>query len=159
MVFCGGSGNLNIGEKPSSSSLVFQPTSCINHALIICFNVLLLIMLLFTFIQKSSSSPKIDKIPPRLQGYSRLQIVSAIFNGCIGFVYLCSGIWILEEKLRKKQTAFPLKSWLVVLFQGFTWLLVCLNISLRGKHLHRMLLRLLSILAFLFAVIVCALSI
>jgi hypothetical protein len=26
MVFCGGSGNLNIGEKPSSSSLVFQPT-------------------------------------------------------------------------------------------------------------------------------------
>ncbi|KAJ6387480.1 hypothetical protein OIU78_017241 [Salix suchowensis] len=161
MVFCGESGNLDIGEKLSSSGsgLVFQPTSCINHALTICFNALLLIMLLLTSIQKSSSPSKIDDILPRFRGYSRIQIVSAIFNGCIGFVYLCSGIWILEEKMRKNQTALPLKSWLVVLFQGFTWLLVSLTISLRGKHLRRTLLRLLSILAFLLTGIVCAFSI
>ncbi|KAH8492055.1 hypothetical protein H0E87_021591 [Populus deltoides] len=159
VVFCGESGNLDIVEKLSSSSLVFQPTSCVNHALIICFNVLLLAMLLLTCIQKSSSPSKKDNIQPRFRGYSRLRIVSAIFNGCIGFVYLCLGIWILEEQLRKNQTALPLKSWLVVLFQGFTWLLVGLTISLRGKHLQRTPLRLLSILAFLFAGIVCAFSI
>ncbi|KAJ6976843.1 ABC transporter C family member 10-like [Populus alba x Populus x berolinensis] len=159
MVFCGESGNLDIGEKLSSSILVFQPTSCINHALIICFSVLLLAMLLLTCIQKSSSPSKKDSIQPRFRGYSRLRIVSAIFNGCIGFVYLCLGIWILEEQVRKNQTALPLKSWLVVLFQGFTWLLVGLTISLRGKHLQRTPLRLLSILAFLFAGIGCAFSI
>ncbi|KAJ6376021.1 hypothetical protein OIU77_000903 [Salix suchowensis] len=115
MVFCGESGNLDMGEKLSSSGsgLVFQPTSCINHALIICFNALLLIMLLLTSIQKSSSPSKIDDILPRFRGYSRIQIVSAIFNGCIGFVYLCSGIWILEEQVRKNQTALPLKSWYI----------------------------------------------
>ncbi|KAJ6687600.1 ATP-BINDING CASSETTE SUB-FAMILY C [Salix koriyanagi] len=86
-------------------------------------------------------------------------IVSAILNGCIGFVNLCLGIWILEEKLRKKQSALPLKSWLVVLFQGFTWILVGLIISLRGNHLQRTPLRLLSVLASLFAGSVCALSI
>ncbi|KAJ6760212.1 ABC TRANSPORTER C FAMILY PROTEIN [Salix purpurea] len=86
-------------------------------------------------------------------------IVSAILNGCIGFVNLCLGIWILEEKLRKKQSALPLKSWLVVLFQGFTWLLVGLIISLRGNHLQRTPLRLLSVLASLFAGSDCALSI
>ncbi|CAK7324073.1 unnamed protein product [Dovyalis caffra] len=158
VVFCGESGNSDAGGKPFDSSLVFQPTSCINQALIFCLNVLLLIMLLFTFIQKSSSS-KIDQIRPRCRGYSSLQIVSAIINGCIGLVYLCLGIWILEEKLRKNQTALPLKSWSVVLFQGFTWLLVGLTISLRGKHLQRTALRLLSIFASLFAVIVCASSI
>ncbi|CAK7324074.1 unnamed protein product [Dovyalis caffra] len=158
VVFCGESGNSDAGGKPFDSSLVFQPTSCINQALIFCLNVLLLIMLLFTFIQKSSSS-KIDQIRPRCRGYSSLQIVSAIINGCIGLVYLCLGIWILEEKLRKNQTALPLKSWSVVLFQGFTWLLVGLTISLRGKHLQRTALRLLSIFASLFAGIVCASSI
>ncbi|CAK7324075.1 unnamed protein product [Dovyalis caffra] len=155
VLFCGESGNSDTG-KPSGSSLVFQPTSCINQALIICFNVVLLIMLLFNWIKKSSS-PKTDKIPPR--GYSSLQIVSTILNGCIGFVYLCLALWILEEKLRKNQTALPLKSWLVVLFQGFTWLLVGLTISLRGRQLPRTPLRILSTLAFLFAGIVFSLSI
>ncbi|KAG6745646.1 hypothetical protein POTOM_050145 [Populus tomentosa] len=158
-LFCGESVNSDTSGKPSGSSLVFQPSSCINHALIICFDVLLLIVLLCTFMRISSASSKIYKITPRFRGYSSLQIVSVILNGGIGFVYLCLGTWILEEKLRKNQTALPLRSWLVVLFQGFTWLLVGLTISLRGKHLQRTPLRLLSILASLLAGIVCALSI
>ncbi|KAJ6874748.1 hypothetical protein NC652_034450 [Populus alba x Populus x berolinensis] len=158
-LFCGESVNSDTSGKPSGSSLVFQPSSCINHALIICFDVLLLIVLLCTFMRISSASSKIYKITPRFRGYSSLQIVSVILNGGIGFVYLCLGTWILEEKLRKNQTALPLRSWLVVLFQGFTWLLVGLTISLRGKHLQRTPLRLLSILASLLAGILCALSI
>ncbi|KAK9994673.1 hypothetical protein SO802_024376 [Lithocarpus litseifolius] len=157
-IFCGESGCSDSGGKPCSSDFVFlsNPSSCINHVLIICFDILLLALLIFNMVQKSSSKSSV--VPARFQGFSNLQIFSAVFNGCVGFVYLCFGIWILEEKLRKMKTALPLDGWLLQLFQGFTWLLVSLAVSLQGKKLPRGPLRLLSILAFLFAVIVCALS-
>ncbi|ONI25475.1 hypothetical protein PRUPE_2G305600 [Prunus persica] len=84
-------------------------------------------------------------------------MVSAIVSGCLGIVYLFLGIWTLEEKLRNTHTALPLNWWLLTLCQGFTWLLVGLTISIRGKQLPRQPSRLLSILAFLFSGIVYAL--
>uniref|UniRef100_A0A2N9GUW8 ABC-type xenobiotic transporter n=1 Tax=Fagus sylvatica TaxID=28930 RepID=A0A2N9GUW8_FAGSY len=157
-VFCGGSGCSDSSGKPCSTSFEFlsHPSSCINHIMIIGFDVLLLVMLVFNMVQKSSS--KTVLVPSRFQGFSNLQIVSAIFNGCVGCVYLFFGIWNLEEKLRKTKTALPLDSWLLQLFQGFTWLLVSLTVSLKGKKLPRAPLRLLCILAFLFSGIVGALS-
>lgn len=102
--------------------------------------------------------PRTIHIRGQFQGLSNLQIVSAIFNGCLGLVYLCLAFWILEENLRKTHIALPLDQWLLVLFQGFIWLLVGLVVSLRGMQLSRGLLQLLSILAFLLAGIVCVLS-
>ncbi|GLT35844.1 hypothetical protein SLA2020_102620 [Shorea laevis] len=158
-LLCGESACLGGDGMPCGSTFVLfkDPYSCINHALLICFDMVLLVMLLFTMIQKSSS--RTAQIPARFQHRSSLQMFSAIVNGCIGLVYLCLGIWILEEKLRKTQTALPLKGWLLVLFQGFTWLLLGLTVSIRAKLLPRIPLRLLSILALLFAGIVCTLSI
>lgn len=158
-MFCGDSHCVDsFGKSCSSPSMMIShPSSCFNQLLVICFNILLLVMLLFNIIQKSSS--KAIRLSPRLQPFSSLQILSAIFNGCLGLVYLCLSIWVLEEKLRKLHTALPLNQWLLILFQGFTWLLVCLSVSLRGKHFPRTPLRLLSILAFVFAGIVCVLSI
>ncbi|XP_062149436.1 ABC transporter C family member 10-like isoform X2 [Alnus glutinosa] len=157
-IFCGESGCAETGGKLCSSNFEFwsHPSSCINHILIICFDILLLVVLIFNMIQKSSS--KTVHIQARFLGFSNLQIVSAIVNGCLGFVYLCLGIWNLEEKLRKTKTALPLNWWLLVLVQGFTWLLVSLTVSLQGNKLPRAPLRLLSILSCLFAGIVCALS-
>ena len=103
------------------------------------------------------SSPRTIHICGQFQGLSNLQIVSAIFNGCLGLVYLCLAFWVLEENLRT-HIALPLDQWLLVLFQGFIWLLVGLVVSLRGKQLSTGLLRLLSILAFLLSGIVCVLS-
>ncbi|KAM4076212.1 hypothetical protein ACJW30_12G045600 [Castanea mollissima] len=103
-------------------------------------------------------SPRTIHIRGQFQGLSNLQIVSAIFNGCLGLVHLCLAFWILEENLRKTHIALPLDQWLLVLFQGFIWLLVGLVVSLRGKQLSGGLLQLLSILAFLLAGIVCVLS-
>lgn len=159
MAFCGDSRSSYIDVKPSTSNVLFliQPTSCINQAVVICFDVILLLMLLLNFIKKSSSSSK--TVPPRSGGYSSLQIVSAAFNGCLGSVYLGLSIWILEDKLRKSETVLPLKRWSSVMFWGFTWLLMGLIVSLRGKHLPRTPLRLLTAFAFLFAGIICALSI
>ncbi|GMY07387.1 ABC transporter C family member 10-like [Fagus crenata] len=157
-VFCSASGCSDSSGKPCSTGFEFlgQPSSCINHIMIIGFDVLLLVMLIFNMVQKSSS--KTVLVPSRFQGFSNLQIVSAVFNGCVGCVYLFFGIWNLEEKLRKTKTALPLDSWLLQLFQGFTWLLVSLTVSLKGKKLPRAPLRLLCILAFLFSGIVGALS-
>ncbi|XP_044468025.1 ABC transporter C family member 10-like [Mangifera indica] len=159
LLFCGESiSSDNSGKPYNSDNLCFsKPNSCINHALIICFDVLLLFMLLFNLIQKSSS--KRLHIVARFQPLTLLQIVAAVLNGCVGLVYLVLGIWILEEKLKKTQTASPLNWWLLVLIQGVTWFVVTVTISLRGSHLPRAPMRLLSILTFLFSGIVCVLSI
>ncbi|XVF50927.1 hypothetical protein PTKIN_Ptkin04bG0142900 [Pterospermum kingtungense] len=158
-LFCGESTCSVSDGKPCNSTfwLFTRPSSCINQAMIICFNILLLIMLLFSMIQKSSS--KTVGIPARFRNRSALQTASAIVNGCLGLVYLFLGVWILEEKLRKTQTVLPLNWWLLALFQGFTWLLVGLTVSLRGNQFPKTPLRLLSILAFIFALIIGVLAI
>lgn len=157
-IFCGDSGCSYSGRKPCSSASVFftHPSSCVNHALIICFDFLLLVLLLLSMVKKSSTI--ILHVPARLDRLLALQIVSTILNGLLGLAYLCLGIFVLEERLRKTQSVLPLNRWLLLLFQGFTWLLVALTVSLRGTKLQRTPLRLLSILAFLYAGVVCTLS-
>ncbi|KAL9409813.1 hypothetical protein AB3S75_048105 [Citrus x aurantiifolia] len=93
-MFCGESGCSDIGGKPCDNAflLLSDPNSCINHALIICFDVLLLAMLLFNMIQKSSS--KSLYIPVRFQRFTKLQKVAAVVNSCLGIAYLCLGTWI-----------------------------------------------------------------
>ncbi|KAL5540879.1 hypothetical protein UlMin_043271 [Ulmus minor] len=143
------------GESPFE--WLSHPSSCINHALIISLDFVLLIMLIFTMIHKSYS--KFVGVPARFQGFSTLQLVSAISNGCLGSAYLFLGIWTLEEKLRTTKTALPLNWWFLSLSQGLTWLLVGLTVSIKVKQLPRTPVRLLSIVAFLFAAFVCTLSV
>ncbi|KAK4362989.1 hypothetical protein RND71_018230 [Anisodus tanguticus] len=97
-IFCGASDCLNEKGKPCNTDWVsvIQLSSCINHALIICFDVILLLFFLFTLFSMVSS------------------------EYCI----------------------FPLS----------------LTASLRGKHISRTPLRLLSILAFVFAGIFAGMS-
>ncbi|KAM2384674.1 hypothetical protein ACFXTH_042070 [Malus domestica] len=153
-VFCGESGRSDAAGKPCSSNLesLIRPSSCINHASIIGFDILLLVLLLINMFHKSSS--KTVHVPRRFQGLSCFKIVSAIVNGCLGTVYMCLGIWILEERLRNAHTALPLNWCLLTLFHGFAWLFVGLTVSLHGKQLPKQPSRLLSILAFLFSGIV-----
>ena len=157
-VFCGKSGCSEASGKFCSSSFGFlsNPSSCSNHALVIFFDVVLLVVLSLTMIKKSSS--RLGQVPAQFQGLSTLQIVSAVLNGCLGLLFLFLGVWILEEKLRKTHTALPLNLWFLALFQGFTWLLVALTVSIKVKQLPIALVRLLTILATLFAGFACVLS-
>ncbi|XP_043718835.1 ABC transporter C family member 10-like [Telopea speciosissima] len=157
-IFCGESDCSYEGGKQCSSAFIFftYPTSCINNVLVIAFDVLLLLMLLFNFIHKPS--PAMLQMLTCLQGLLPSQILSAIFNGGLGVVYISYGIWILQENLRNLQTILPLHQWLVLLSQGFTWLLLALIISLRGNKLPKAFLRLWSILACLFAGILSVFS-
>ncbi|XP_059667169.1 ABC transporter C family member 10-like [Cornus florida] len=157
-MFCGESDCLEGRRKPCSTDFVslIDPSSCINHALIVSFDVLILVMFTFNMIQKTSS--KSAYMHDRFPGISGLQMISATFNGFLGLLFSCLFIWMVEERLRKTKTLLPLHWWSVVLFQGLTWLLVGLTVSLRGKRFSIAPLRLLSTLAFLFAGIACGIS-
>jgi ATP-binding cassette subfamily C (CFTR/MRP) protein 2 len=71
---------------------------------------------------------------------------------------LCLGIWILEEKLRKNLTIFPLNLWLLELLHGITWILVTWTTSLVLKQLPKAWLWLCSFLIFFVSGIFCAFS-
>ncbi|GMP70439.1 hypothetical protein CsSME_00029293 [Camellia sinensis var. sinensis] len=151
-VFCGESDCSSGKAEPCTIDFMFvtRPSSCINHAMIICFDILLVVVFLFNVIWKKPSK--------HFRGVARLQMISAIFNGVLGLVYLILGIWMLVDKLRLSQSVSPLHFWLLVLFQGLTWLPMGLMISLRGKHFPKASLWVLSILAFLFTAVACCLS-
>ncbi|XP_042505968.1 ABC transporter C family member 10-like [Macadamia integrifolia] len=157
-IFCGESECSYGGGKQCSSAfmLITHPSSCINNVLVTAFDVLLLLMFLFNFIRKPS--PAMLQTPSRFQGLLPSQIFSAIFNGGLGVVYFSYGIWILQDNLRNVHTILPLHQWLVLLFQGFTWFLLALTISLRGKQLPKAFLRLWSVFACSFAGILCVFS-
>ena len=157
-LFCGESNCADSGRKTCSFSFaVFaNPSSCINHAFIVSFDILLLAMFVSNMIQKALS--KRVHIPSRFQGFSPSQITSAVFNGCLGSVYLGLGIWILEEKLRKTRSVLPLHWWIPPLFHGFTWLILALVVSLQVKQLSKAPVRVLSIFAFLLGGTISVLS-
>uniref|UniRef100_A0A0A0L7B7 ABC-type xenobiotic transporter n=2 Tax=Cucumis sativus TaxID=3659 RepID=A0A0A0L7B7_CUCSA len=156
-VFCGGYDCFNGSEKPCGFDYNFLSRSspCLTQALIVSFDVLLFILLVSNIVEKSMKRVHMSY---QIRNSSGLLILSAIFNGCVGLVYLGLGIWTLVEKLRKDHTALPLQLWLSTSFHGLTWLLLSSIVSLWSKQLPRALLRLLSIAAFVFAGVVCALS-
>lgn len=154
-MFCGESDCPDGIRKLCVADLVLEThlSSCINHALIILFDIFLLALFLFTIFYKRSHKPTHSS-----RSNSRLQLLSASFNGFLALGYLCLAVFILEEKWRKKRAVLPLHWWLLVLFHGLTWLFVGFTVSLWGKHFSKAPTRLLSILALLFATVSCGLS-
>lgn len=160
-LFCGDYGCSSGTEKPCGSfacsyGFLSHSSPCLSQALILCFDLLLLILVVSNVLGKSM--PRVH-MSNRSRSHTALQIISVVFNGFVGLVYLGLGIWTLEEKLRKDHTALPLQVWLSASFHGFTWLLVSSIISLWTKQLPRTLLRLLSIVVIVFAGIICVLSV
>ncbi|KAJ0661960.1 putative ABC-type xenobiotic transporter [Helianthus annuus] len=154
--FCGCS---NITDKNCDSDVIFitNPSSCMNHFLVICFDVVLLVMLLINMLYKSPS--KSTGRSSYIRRKTGLQLVCMIFNGLLGTLYSCLGIWTLKTTISTKHTALPLHQWILFLFHGLTWLAVSLTVSLLGKRFPKTPLRLLSITAFLFSAIFVIFSI
>lgn len=157
-MFCEQSNCSRNDTEPCHANFMFitRPSSCLNHALIMCLDTLLLALFLFNMIHKFSS--KKVMVSPCYRRFSSLQIWSAVFIGCLGLIYLGLGIWILEEKLRNGHSVLPIHWWALFLFQGFTWLLVGLTTSLGGEYFPKAPLRILSIFTFLSAGIFCFIS-
>ncbi|KAJ8452735.1 hypothetical protein Cgig2_005071 [Carnegiea gigantea] len=150
-IFCGQSNCSSDNSQPCIPSFAFftHPSSCSSHALIICVDVLLLAMILFNIIHNISVKKAV--LPAHYRCFSSVQILVAVFNGCLGLFYIGLGVWILEEKLRNAHSILPAHWWSVFFFQGFTWLLVGLTVSLRRVYHPKIPFCILSTVAFLSA--------
>lgn len=120
-VFCG-----------NSESSQGVGNTCINHALIISVDILLLLIILCIIIYTLSLSKVTAS--SRSQHTSSVLILSAVFNGILAIAYLVLGIWIIKQKLNTDQTILPLHRWLVVLFQGLAWLILGSFVSLKKQN-------------------------
>ncbi|KAL5727203.1 Multidrug resistance-associated protein 7 [Ranunculus cassubicifolius] len=132
-----------VGKK---ECVVRDSTSCMNHAFIFLFDILLILIFLFNLLRKPTRKHQIPIV------FSRLRLFTAVYNGGLGLVYVGFGVWKL------KQNVIPLHWWLVVLFHGVTWLFVSLVVCIWGDKLCKSFLRLWSILACLCAGIMCVFS-
>ncbi|KAL9237369.1 hypothetical protein vseg_011926 [Gypsophila vaccaria] len=143
-LFCGSSECHNDFAQACANVLlsVSDPESCANHVLIILVDALLLALLLYVMICRKTSTEVHTVL-------SNLQICSAVYNVCLGLIYLGLGIWTFGLKLMVDHSFVPIHWWVLLLFQGFTWLLMGLTASLKGHYFSRTSLRILSILSFL----------
>ncbi|ESQ44170.1 hypothetical protein EUTSA_v10005744mg [Eutrema salsugineum] len=116
-------------------------SNCTLGFLQICFGITLsFVSLCICLFHKES--------PKHHHRFHCLRIISAVFNGIIGSLDLILGIWVLQDNPNK-----PLILWLVILIQGFTWLLINLVVCLRGIKIRKSSLRLLSIFSFFYALV------
>ncbi|XP_074291620.1 ABC transporter C family member 10-like [Silene latifolia] len=142
----------SLGSCYSQVVSVTNPASCTNHALIIAFDALLLILIIVNMICKTSSKNALYR------PYSTLLKCSVVVNGGLGLIYVGLGIWNLVEKMRNDHSVLPVHWWILYVVQGGTWMLVGLATSFQGVNFAKGPFRLLSVFAFLFACIFCILA-
>lgn len=121
---------------------VLDASSCLNNTLVIIVDVIFSIVLLYNLFYKFSS--RNDGSRPTLFK------LSLMLNGFLGLAYVAFGLYTLEEIFRMGKDFAPLHSWLALLTQGVTWILV--GLVLNTQNNFKVLLSLVIIFSlFLFA--------
>ncbi|MBA0824858.1 hypothetical protein Goarm_021496 [Gossypium armourianum] len=135
IMFCNNSSCSKETGKTCSSGFpsILNPYSCFNHAFIISVDMLLLLVA-FLIIFCKFSSKKITT-NSQSQSISSVAVLSESYNGILSVAYLFLGIWTIYHKLDMDHTVLPLDGWLVLLFQGFSWLLLAISVSLKNLNL------------------------
>ncbi|KAL8170697.1 hypothetical protein V2J09_022501 [Rumex salicifolius] len=147
------------GENSESSAeilAIFNPFSCINNALVISLDVFIIAFSLYILLRKSSSWRNVS-----IRSYSECRwplifsLISAKFNGVLSLLYLGVGVWSLVEKF------LPFHGWLLLLFQGLTWLMLTSTLTFKRHKLFSRAIasKLYFLLTFLFAAFLCLTSI
>lgn len=139
MAFCGGSICSYYGGDTCGLGGFLYANTCTNHFLVISINVVLFLTFFLNFAHKLST--RMISLHSIFGLSSALHVSSMVFNFCMGVAYLSLGVWMLEEKLKNGTGVFPLHWWLVVLSQGFIWLLMSLVASIRSKQLGEVFVR------------------
>ncbi|KAK8521587.1 hypothetical protein V6N12_031481 [Hibiscus sabdariffa] len=155
-LFCNNSNCSKETGKTCSSgfSSILNPYSCLNHAFIISVDMLLLLVASLIIVCKLSS--KKIATNSQSQRISSLTILSEIYNGILSVVYLALGIWTIFQKLDMDHTVLPMDRWLVLLFQGLSWLGLVISVSMKQLNLPcTIAVKSCSIFAFLHAVFLC----
>uniref|UniRef100_A0A7N2L0J3 ABCC10-like N-terminal domain-containing protein n=1 Tax=Quercus lobata TaxID=97700 RepID=A0A7N2L0J3_QUELO len=128
---------------------IFQPYICTNHRLVFSLDLLLLVIFLHVMVYRSFSRK--NTAPSKSKHFSLKLICSAIYNGGLGL-----GIWIIGENLDAKKAILALHGRLVLLFQGFTWMLLDFAVIIEKLRLPTVTTaKLCYIASFLFAGFLC----
>ena len=155
-VFCGNC--LQEDEKTCNYDIIsiFHPYTCNNHLLVIFLDLLFLAMFLYVIVNRSFSRK--NTAPSKSKHFSPMLICTSIYNGGLSLAYLGLGIWIIGENLNEKRAIFPLHGWLVLLFQGFTWMLLNFAVIIERPRLPHVTTAKLCSIATLFAGLLCSSS-
>ena len=116
-LFCNDSKCSNETAKICNSGFlsIADPYLCINHAMIISVDILVISICLFIFIYKLSTRKIID--PSLSQKTPQKLLFSAIYNGTLALAYFGLGLSIISKKVYKDHSVLLLHKWLVLLFQ------------------------------------------
>ncbi|KAL0903975.1 hypothetical protein M5K25_026041 [Dendrobium thyrsiflorum] len=131
---------------------------CSNHLLVSLISLLLVVAFLINFFIKAALSRNFG-LQYLFSFSSPLKTTCAALNGSLGLVYLGVFVWILEEKLTKGTSFYPLHSWLIVLYTGLTWVIACLMVTMRVELLGGIFAKVWSAALTLFNGFLCASSI
>ena len=135
--------------------MILYPFSTHIHAAITFWSFLLILFSFFIYIIVYRSFSRKNTAPSKSKHFSPMLICSAIYNGGLSLAYLGLGICIIGENLNAKSAILPSHGWLVLLFQGFTWMLLDIGVIIeRPRLLHVTTTQLCSI-ATLFSGILC----
>ncbi|XP_057547950.1 ABC transporter C family member 10-like isoform X2 [Amaranthus tricolor] len=156
-LFCGRSSCAVNSSEPCSLQFlsITDPSSCVNHAFMVCFDTLLLVVLLFNFHSKTSRNLELKA---KCRQLSNLQILSVIFNGSLGLVYIGFGIRVFVGNWRNDHSISPVHWWLMYFFHGVTWWVMGLTAMVTSELYPKALVQISSILAFAYAGIFCFLA-
>ena len=135
--------------------MILYPFSTHIHAAITFWSFLLILFSFFIYIIVYRSFSRKNTAPSKSKHFSPMLICSAIYNGGLSLAYLGLGICIIGENLNAKRAILPSHGWLVLLFEGFTWMLLDIAVIIeRPRLLHVTTTQLCSI-ATLFSGILC----
>ncbi|KAM0944472.1 putative ABC-type xenobiotic transporter [Dioscorea sansibarensis] len=116
-----------VGKAIYSLRSTLDDASNFMYNLFISINAILFVVLLTNLVYKVSSR-KIQ-VQTLFCSSSWLRVSSAVYNGCLGSIYIVIGLWMFMERPKNH----PL--WLVVFSQGITIVLIVVVVSIRTSVL------------------------
>jgi len=130
----------------------------LNHLLVAGIAVLLVVILALQLLVRI---PKSRASTGQLIALgSPLHLAAVVFDGCLGLVYLCLGLWMLWSSSFNQGTSVYLPHWwLVNLAQGFSLILVSFAFSIRGRVLGPAFVRFWSVFLNIYAAYICCSSV
>jgi hypothetical protein len=90
---------------------------------------------------------------------SSLQLAAVVFNGCLGFVYLGLGLWMLGNNFNHDASVYLPHWWLVTLSQGFILILTSFAFSIRTRFLGVAFVLFWSVSLTIYATFICCSSV
>ncbi|PVH62695.1 hypothetical protein PAHAL_3G373200 [Panicum hallii] len=137
---------------------VFDSSTCLNHLLVSGIATLIVIILALQLLVRIPKS-RASTVQLIVRG-SPLHLAAVVFDGCLGLVYLCLGLWMLwSSSFNQGASVYLPHWWLVNLAQGFSLILVSFAFSIRGRILGAAFVRFWSVFLTIYAAYICCSSV